>query len=79
MSETDPMRAFHAMVKQYEDSGWDIRLIDRTTMRAMVRARIISPGDDPVAPTASGIAGPFRCRKLWVDSHGQVQETGVPC
>jgi hypothetical protein len=77
MSTANSASAFRAMVEQYEASGWIVRMIDHTAQRAMVRARVAAPGDEvrdlTIQVAASG------CRKLWVDSTGQVQETNVPC
>ncbi len=67
------------MVEQYESRGWEVRTIDQTGLRATVRARVALPGSESqelavqVATTESG------CRRLWVDSKGEVQETVVPC
>ncbi len=79
MSTTDSASAFRAMVEQYESRGWEVRTIDQTGLRATVRARVALPGSESqelavqVATTESG------CRRLWVDSKGEIQETVVPC
>ncbi|HYI16035.1 MAG TPA: hypothetical protein VEX37_11630 [Thermomicrobiales bacterium] len=79
MSTTDSASAFRAMVAQYESRGWEVRTIDQAGQRATVRARVVLPGSESrdltvqVATTESG------CRRLWVDSKGEVQETVVPC
>ena len=79
MNPTDTASAFRAMVAQYESRGWEVRTIDQTGLRATVRARVVLPGSESrdltvqVATTESG------CRRLWVDSKGEVQETVVPC
>ena len=79
MSTTESATAFQAMVAHYESRGWEVRTIDQAGLRATVRARVAVPGSESrdltlqVATTESG------CRRLWVDSKGEVQETVVPC
>ena len=79
MTVTDSTRAFEATIARYEAGGWDVRTIDHTERRATVRAgTTVVRGNAPgvmfqVDATASG------CRKVWVDSKGEVQETDVPC
>jgi hypothetical protein len=79
MTATDATSAFQAMVAQYEDTGWEVRAINQAALRATVRRRA-APVDDhaPGAP-ARVIAVASRCRKVWVDGMGAVQETNVPC
>lgn len=71
--------AFLAMVAQYESGGWDVRTIDHVGLRATVRARVAPVGDEARDLTVQVIATASGCRRLWVDSKGDVQETTVPC
>jgi hypothetical protein len=78
MTVTDSTRAFEATIARYEAGGWNVRTIDRAGLRATVRAGTTASESAPgvmiqVAATASG------CRRVWVDSKGEVQETDVPC
>ena len=78
MTVTESTSAFQAMVKKYESTGWEVRTIDHVGLRATVRVRTTPTGGDtheqPVQ--VATVAG---CRRLWVDSKGEVQETTVPC
>ena len=70
---------FEQMVARYERSGWTVRTINRATQRATVRTGTI---DSQAVPDESRVKPPDRvpaCRKLWVDGHGNAQETNVPC
>jgi hypothetical protein len=73
------METFQALVDRYEASGWVVRTLNQKTLRAFVR----STPDHPAAASGSvAVAAPAVaqvCRKLWVDSTGQPQETDVPC
>ncbi|HEX5165839.1 MAG TPA: hypothetical protein VFV93_10625 [Thermomicrobiales bacterium] len=79
MTVTDSTSAFEAAIARYEAGGWKVRTIDRTGLRATVRAGTTAASKHApgvmiqVAATASG------CRRIWVDSKGEVQETDVPC
>lgn len=79
MMATDTMTAFQAMVKQYEARGWEVRTIDHAAQRATVRAKVALPGDEARDPTIQVATTASGCRRLWVDSTGEVQETVVPC
>lgn len=79
MSTSDAAVAFQAMVKHYESSDWSVRTIDYATLRAFVRARTSSDDAEQNRRPAQDVDTTSRCRKLWVDSTGQVQETNVPC
>jgi hypothetical protein len=79
MSTTDSARAFQAMVEQYESRGWEVRTIDQTALRATVRARVALPGTESRDLTVTFATDGSGCRRLWVDSKGEVQETVVPC
>jgi hypothetical protein len=79
MSATDSARAFQAMVEQYESRGWEVRTIDHTTLRATVRARVAPLDGNGAGPTVQVATTASGCRRLWVDSKGEVQETTVPC
>jgi hypothetical protein len=74
MTGPNTVSAFQALVERYEHDGWAIRTIDRTALRATVRA-----ADSHDFATANGPAPASVCRKLWVDAQGKVQETDVPC
>lgn len=79
MSIVDSASAFQAMVARYEARGWEVRTIDRTGLRATLRARVAPfdvDGHDLAVQAATTASG---CRRLWVDSQGEVQETVVPC
>jgi hypothetical protein len=71
--------AFHALVEQYERCGWDVRTIDHIELRALVREGSAGDADTQRGAALKGLAKSAICRKLWVDSEGQVQETNVPC
>ncbi len=79
MSTTDSASAFRAMVAQYESRGWEVRTIDQTTLRATVRARVALAGSESRDVTVQVATDASGCRRLWVDSKGEVQETVVPC
>jgi hypothetical protein len=71
--------AFQTMVARYERCGWVVRTVDYTTLRATVRTNGDAPSstlDDPPVRIPGRVPA---CRKLWVDSRGDVQETDVPC
>ena len=78
MTVTDSTRAFQAMVKKYESSGWEVRTIDNTGLRATVRA-ITRPAGGDTGGQPVQVAAVTGCRRLWVDSKGEIQETTVPC
>jgi hypothetical protein len=79
MATTDSTSAFQAMIAHYEASGWEVRMINHTDPRAFVRAGASIVGDGSREVPARTVATPSACRKLWVDSKGEVQETVVPC
>lgn len=79
MSTTVSARAFQAMVEQYESRGWEVRTIDQTTLRATLRARVALPGSESRDLTVKVATEGSGCRRIWVDSKGEVQETVVPC
>jgi hypothetical protein len=79
MTMTDATSAFQALIAHYEASGWEVRTINHTALRATVRARHATPGDGGEDLTIQVLATNAGCRKLWVDSKGEVQETVVPC
>jgi hypothetical protein len=76
MTGTDAATAFHAMVARYEHDGWAIRTLNRTELRATVRAGASHNGGRENGPAPPR---PSVCRRLWVDAQGLVQETDVPC
>ena len=67
------------MVKRYEANGWEVRTINHDELRATVRATAARPRDDERDLTIQVVSTASGCRKLWVDSKGEVQETVVPC
>jgi hypothetical protein len=79
MRDPDADTTFRSLVEQYEKSGWVIRSMNQKALRATAQARTSLPAMHPggVAVVAS-TAAPV-CRKLWIDSQGEPQETNVPC
>lgn len=75
----DSTRNFEAMVAHYEATGWEIRTIDHAALRATVWAGAGTVGNGLENASATAGATASLCRKLWVDSKGEVQETNVPC
>jgi hypothetical protein len=71
--------AFRAMLASYEDGGWEVRTLDTTGMRAIVRTDKQAPSVQGIEPVVSAPVRLPACRKLWVDAAGDVQETNVPC
>jgi hypothetical protein len=79
MAATDSTTKFEAMVAHYEATGWEIRAIDHAALRATVSSGSRIPGNGSQHLPATTRATAPLCRKLWVDSKGEVQETKVPC
>jgi hypothetical protein len=79
MVATDSTRDFEARIAYYDETGWEIRTINHAALRATVRFGATSAGNDSQGATAPAVAKTSVCRKLWVDSKGEVQETNVPC
>jgi hypothetical protein len=75
MVETGSATKFEAMIAHYKETGWEVRTIDHAALRATVWARAGHVGHSSQNASATASV----CRKLWVDSTGEVLETNVPC
>lgn len=79
MLKSDSTLALEAMIDRYVTGGWEVRTVNDVQLRAIVRSGISPSGDHAVGSSDQIAASRSGCRKLWVDSKGQVQETDVPC
>lgn len=79
MSTSTTTTAFQAMVERYERCGWHVRIIDHTALRAIIRTEACDHYNDQGELMLTVPDRLPACRKVWVDSQGEVHQTDVPC